>query len=207
VELEEGQPVTPKPAGSSQIGESSPVMPVAPAATPSNANQPGMDTSGGQASDQEPTSSQSYTWQASEYIFHEKSLGWYGVFWLAVAIICAALGFFQQWLSIAVVVAMALAVLVYSRKPPRTLNYRVDGHGVTIDETSTPYANYRSYSVLEEVGWHEVDLEPTKRFVPRLTLMCESDDVDTIDAILSQHLPRVDRDPDWIERASRYLRF
>lgn len=148
-----------------------------------------------------------YSWDASEYVFHEKSIGWYLLFWLVVAALCAALGFFQQWLSMAVIVAMALAIVVYTRKQPRTLHYTLDEHGVTIEGKAMAYSTFQSFSLSEEVAWHSADLEPTKRFVPRLTLMLESDDVDKIEKILSAHLPRVDREPDWVERASRYFRF
>jgi hypothetical protein len=148
-----------------------------------------------------------YSWQASEYIFHQKPLWWYGTLWLLAAGLCAGLAFFQQWLSIAVVVVMTGAVVVYSRKPPRTLNYRIDANGVTIEDKTLPHSQFKSFSVWEDVGWHEVDLEPNKRFAPRITLICESDDTDQIVALMTQHLPRQDRRPDWIERATRYLRF
>jgi hypothetical protein len=150
---------------------------------------------------------ESYTWQASEYIFHEKPLLWYGVFWLVIAVISGVLAFLRQWLSLVVVVAMSLAVVTYSRKQPRTLEYRIDDKGVTVDGRTLPHDQFRSFSVWEDVGWHEVDLEPTRRFVPRLTLICESEDVEHIVELMSQHLPRHDRHPDLIERATRYLRF
>jgi hypothetical protein len=176
-----------------------------------NSNQPNSNSPATQSVIEDRTEItepvQSYNWQASEYIFHEKPAAWYLVFWLLVAVTCGVLGFFQQWLSIAVVAAMSIAVLVYSRKPPRTLSYTIDNDGISIDGRVHSYDQFRSYSVLEEIGWHEIDLEPTRRFVPRLTLLCESDDVPVIEEALSQNLPRVDRDPDWIERATRYLRF
>ncbi len=150
---------------------------------------------------------QSYTWQASEYIFHEKSASWYLLLWVAVAIMCGGLAFFKQWLSIAVVIAMAFAVLIYSRKQPRTLSYTLDQRGISIDGKEQPYNAFRSFSILEEVAWHEIDLEPARRFVPRLTLLCESDDIPVIEEILSNHLPRADRELDWIERLAKYIRF
>ncbi len=151
--------------------------------------------------------SQSYGWEASEYIYHEKPAWWYIALWAVAAIICGVLAITQQWTGIAVVVVATLALLVYSKKPPQTLNYNLDDDGITIEGKPNSFDLYRSYSVYQEVGWHEVDLEAVKRFRPRLTLICESEDVDRIDDILSDHLPRVDRNPDWIERASRYLKF
>lgn len=155
----------------------------------------------------DPNLPQSYTWDASEYIYHEKPSFYYVGLWVATALIAAVLAFFQQWLSIAVVVVMALAVMVYSRKQPRTLSYQLDSSGVTIHGNTQPYAEFHSYSVMQDTAWYSVDLEPNKRFIPRLTLICENDDIETINQILGQHLPRVDRNPDWIESLTRYLRF
>ena len=149
----------------------------------------------------------SYSWDASEYIYHEKSAGWYLALWLIAAILCGILGFLQQWLSIAVVVVMAIAIMVYTRKHPRTLQYTLDSDGIIIEHKELPYTNFRSFSILQDMAWYSIDLEPAKRFVPRLTLICENDDVEKIEQILSSHLPRADRELDFIERASRYLRF
>lgn len=127
--------------------------------------------------------------------------------WLIAAVLCGILGFLQQWLSIAVVVVMAIAIMVYTRKHPRTLQYTLNADGIIIERKELPYTNFRSFSILQDMAWYSIDLEPAKRLVPRLTLICENDDVEKIEQILSSHLPRVDRELDFIERASRYLRF
>lgn len=160
-----------------------------------------------QTGETETAPHQSYTWEASEYIYHEKSAGWYAALWLIAAVLCGILGFLQQWLSIVVVVVMAIAIMVYTRKHPRTLQYTLDEDGIIIERKELPYTNFRSFSILQDMAWYSIDLEPAKRFVPRLTLICENDDVEKIEQILSSHLPRVDRELDFIERASRYLRF
>ncbi len=148
-----------------------------------------------------------YSWHASEYIFHSKPVTWYLALWVIVLVVCGGLVFLQQWLSIAVIVVMALAISVYTRKEPRELQYMLDSHGVTVDGKLIAYNLFHSFSVAQEMSWHEIDLEPTKRFVPRLTLICATADAGQIEQILAAHLPRQDRLPDWVERASRRLRF
>ncbi|HUC87369.1 MAG TPA: hypothetical protein VMR75_03575 [Candidatus Saccharimonadales bacterium] len=177
-----------------------------PPSTPQNAPQPEAQPVV-QDSTEIIDPSHSFTWEASEFVHHEKPAIWYIGLWLAVAIICGILGLLRQWVSIAVVIVMALAVLVYSRKEPRTLQYAVDDHGVSINGKLSPYAHFRSFNLQVEVGWQEIDLEPSQRFAPRLTLLADADNIDQIEAILTNHLPKVDRDPDLIERLSRYLKF
>lgn len=189
-------------------------IPVAPAANPAPApveaeiapapTDRGADP---QAGTEVIAPTPSFIWDASEYVFHEKPYAWYIALWIATAVLCGGLGLMRQWLSIVVVVVTALAVMVYSRKQPRTLTYALDEQGISIDGKVSSYHLFKSYSVHQEVSWQEIDLEPARRFAPRLTILCEIDHFDNIEAILSQHLPRVDRDHDWIEQLTRYIKF
>lgn len=149
----------------------------------------------------------SYSWQASEFIYHEKPAGWYAGLWAIAAALSLVLGLTGQWLAIGVVTVMALAIAVYSRKQPRTLDYTVDGHGVSVDGKLRPYRQFLSFSIHPDLSWASVDLEPAQRLTPRLTLLCGNDQLDRIEAILSDHLPKVQRAPDLTERLARYLKF
>lgn len=148
-----------------------------------------------------------FQWQASEYVQHHKGAGWYTGLVLIVVIMLGVAVYTQQWLSIAVFLVMAAAVVVYAHKPPRTLLYQLDSAGVTIEGKFYPYEQFRSFAVLQDIEWHAIDLEPTQRFMPRLTVIFDTDDLEGIVDHLSLHLPRADRQPDVVERLTRYLRF
>ena len=147
------------------------------------------------------------TWQASEYLHHAKSVGWYLALIGVLVILSAVAAWFHQWLAIAVFVAAFAAVMVYGGKAPRTLNYTLDSKGLTIEGKVYPFDQFRSFGVVDEVAWQSIDLEPTKRFMPRLTILAGADNKDQIIARLSAEMPRVDHTPDAVERATRYLRF
>ncbi len=148
-----------------------------------------------------------FSWQASEYVHHHKGKGWYLGLFVVVAVLSVVAGFIHQWLSIGVFVAMGAAIAVYAQKPPRVLTYDLDNHSVTIEGKTYPYKNFRSFGVISDIEWHTIDLEPTQRFMPRLTVLFGDEDFDAIVDHLSIHLPRTDRQPDVIERVTRYLRF
>lgn len=150
---------------------------------------------------------QSFSWQASEFIHHQKSAGWYMILGLITIVLVLAAVITRQWFSIAVFATMTAAVVVYASKEPRVLNYRLDNAGITIDGKPNPYSRFKSYSVLKEMGWHMIDLDPTQRFAPRVSIIFDSEDLDKITAILDTKMPRVDREPDWIERLTRSIRF
>jgi hypothetical protein len=148
-----------------------------------------------------------YGWQASEFVHHQKTIVWYvvvGVGVLVLSMIAAAL---HLWLEIGVFIVMGIAIMVYGSKPPRTLSYELNDKGVHVDEKVYAYEEFRSFGVVHDDAWHSIDLEPTKRLSPRLVLLFGDDDLDAILAHLERHLPREDRQPDLIERITRYVRF
>ena len=86
----------------------------------------------------------SFSWEASEFVHHDKPTIWYGSLILGIIVLCGIFVFLHQWLSIAVVILMALAIYMYSRKVPRTLQYALDEKGVSINGKISPYHNFKS---------------------------------------------------------------
>lgn len=148
-----------------------------------------------------------FSWQASEFVHHHKSPMWYaGLFGVVIVLVIIAV-LLQLYLEVALFLVMGVAVMVYARKPPRVMQYDLSSAGVQIDGKLYAFAEFRSFGVISEPEWHSIDLEPAKRFNPRLVLLFSQDDYDEIVGHLQRHLPRMDRQPDLIERVTRYLRF
>jgi hypothetical protein len=148
-----------------------------------------------------------FSWQASEYVHHHKGPGWYAVLLGIVAVLVAAAVLLHYWVEIVAFLAMGGAILVYARKPPRTLMYELTPSGITIEGKSYLFKEFRSFGVLPDTEWHTIDLEPARRLSPRLTLLFDNDDFDSIVGHLGLHLPRVDRKPGAVEWVSRFVRF
>jgi hypothetical protein len=148
-----------------------------------------------------------FQWQASEYVHHHKNSLWYfGV--VGVVIILSGLAYIlKSWFSIALFIVMGTAVIVYAKRPPRVLTYELSNDGLTIDGKLFPFKTFRSFSVVPDVTWHSIDLEPTQRFMPRMSVLFDETDFDAIVNHLLERLPRIDRNPDFVERITRFLRF
>ncbi|MBW3538166.1 hypothetical protein KY386_01585 [Candidatus Parcubacteria bacterium] len=169
--------------------------------------QPGESELQAEDSAEQAPAVESLSWQASEFLHHQKPASWYLLLFAAVAVLVVAAAVTKQWFSIAVFIAMAAALGVYAGKEPRVMSYRLDASGISIDNKHYPYSQFRSFAVFNDVAWHAIDLDPAQRFMPRLTVLFESKDLDQIIDILSQELPRADRDPDLVERLTRKLKF
>lgn len=148
-----------------------------------------------------------FSWQASEYVHHHKSILWYATVVLVVLVLCGIAAWLRLWLEVGVFLVMGAAVFVYASKPPRTLLYELSGEGVHIDDKLYPFSELRSFSVIEDPEWHSIDLEPAKRFSPRVVLLFDPKHYDEIIGHLERHLPREDRELDFIEKFTRKVRF
>jgi hypothetical protein len=148
-----------------------------------------------------------YSWQASEFVHHHKGAAWYLGLAGIILVPAAGLMFLHSWIELGALAVGAVALLVYARKPPRTLTYELTSEGIAIDGRSFPYANFRSFSVLPDAEWHSIELEPARRFQPPITVLFNSDDLDQVVGHLELHLPRDDRPPDLMDQLIRRLRF
>jgi hypothetical protein len=148
-----------------------------------------------------------FRWQASEFVHHNKSMMWYAILIFGVIVLISLSVLLHLWLEIGVFLVGGGAVIVYARKPPRTLLYELSNEGVIIDGKPHSYEEYRSFAVIPDVDWHSIDLEPVKRFSPRTALLFDTQDFEQIVGHLERHLPRQDRELEFIERLARYIRF
>lgn len=148
------------------------------------------------------------TWEASEYIHHSKSLGWYLILTAATLLLGSILYLLlRDILSLVVVAVMYLVVAVYASKEPRILRYSVSATGLSIGEKHFEYKQFRSFSVLEDTGVPSVAFAPTQRFMPSVSIFFAPDDADRIIAELTKFLPHEQTTPGPLDRAILKLRF
>ena len=154
------------------------------------------------------------SWQASEYIHHEKSSSWYfGL--IGSAILVGVLLFlltddvwsFGGITSYVVLIIMTAAVFVYAKRQPDTLQYKLDDTTLTIGARQFLLEDFRSFSVVQDGAVDSIVLSPLKRFMPPISLYYDRKDEDSIISILVNTLPHEESEPDFIDQLIRKLRF
>lgn len=130
-------------------------------------------------------------WSASEYISQEKDWIWYVFFGLIVAAFIAIDIFLLKEFTFSIlVVVMAFAVVVFSKRPPRTVNYTLTGNqGLYIDEKLYHFNDFRAFGILKDHGQHTIMLIPTKRFSPSVSVYFPEEVGEKIVDILGNRLP------------------
>ncbi len=157
--------------------------------------------------EESPESSGQVAWRASEFEYHHKKFGWYLMLALGVGALSAVAVLIKQWMTIAVLAVMGAALMVYANRKPRELDYSIDERGVSIGDKLYPFSQFESFSIIEDANSSMLDLDPVKRFAPRVSLALEDGHEEEVAKALAVHLPLIDREPDLIERVTRRLKF
>lgn len=148
------------------------------------------------------------TWEASEYINHQKSPTWYLALTGATLVLGAVLYLLLRdiW-SLVVLLVMYAAITVYARREPRVLRYSVSTEGVSIGERHFTYDQFKSFSVMQETGVPSISLDPTQRFMPAVSVYFAPEDGDKIVGQLAKFLPQEQKVSSAVDRAMTRLRF
>lgn len=150
----------------------------------------------------------SVSWEASEYIHHQKTAGWFLMLGLGTAVLGTVLYLvLKDIFSVVVLVLMAVTIGIFAARPPRTLRYRLSRHSLAIGEKEYPLGDFRSFSLAQEGAILSITFLPTKRFMVPVTVYFAPEDEEKILSVLEASLPHEERQPDVIDRWTSKLRF
>lgn len=146
-------------------------------------------------------------WQAHEYIHHEKSLLWFIVFGVIIASFLLIDLFFIRSITFGILVpVMAAALLVYSNRPPRVMDYTLSSKGIHINDFLHPFSEFRAFGVIRDGEEYSVMLLPTKRFRPGTTIYFPEEAGEAIVDMLGARLPMQELHLDAVDKLIRKLR-
>jgi hypothetical protein len=146
-------------------------------------------------------------WQANEYIHHEKNTMWFVVFAVAVLVLMAIAIFLMQSITFAILVpVMAAALLVYTHRPPRVLEYTLSRQGIHVNDHLYSFGEFKSFGVIRDGEEYSVMLIPTKRFKQGVTIYFPEESGEAIVDMLGARLPMQELHLDIVDKIIRKLR-
>ena len=148
------------------------------------------------------------TWEAQEYIHIDKSPLWFIIFgFVVLGLIAIDFFLLQSWTFSILVVVMTVAIIIYIRRPPRTLTYALSPQqGLYVGERLYHLEDYRAFGLIEDDGHHSIMLIPRKRFAPGVSVYFPEDAGERIVDILGQQLPMEKLKLDVVDIIVRKLR-
>lgn len=146
------------------------------------------------------------TWEAEEYIVRDKNTWWY-VGLVAVGLVFVGIAILTQaWTFLAVVILSVVALLVYTLRPPRVLNYVLDNQGLREGEKMYSYAEFKAFGILREGNHFAIVLTPRKRFSPRVTVYFPQSQGEAIVDTFGARLPMEEVKLDLLDKLIKFLR-
>ena len=148
------------------------------------------------------------TWTAQEYVHIDKSPIWFVLFVVIVlGFIAIDIFLLKSYTFSALVVVMAVAVVIYTRRPPRTLTYGLSARqGLYVGEKLYHFDEFKAFGLIPDGEHNSIMLIPTKRFAPGVSVYFPTEAGEQIVDILGQRLPMEDLKLDIIDIVVRKLR-
>ena len=148
------------------------------------------------------------TWTAQEYVHIDKSPIWFVLFVLIVlALIAVDIFVLKSYTFSALVVVIAVAVIIYTRRPPRTLTYALSAQqGLYVGERLYHFDEFKAFGLIKDGDHNSIMLIPRKRFSPGVSVYFPEEAGEQIVDTLGQRLPMENLKLDVIDVLVRKLR-
>lgn len=148
------------------------------------------------------------TWTAHEYVHIDKSPLWFvGFIFIVLALISIDVFLLKSYTFSALVIVMAVAVAIYTRRPPRELTYGLSiKQGLYVGERLYHFDDFKAFGLIKDGEHNSIMLIPTKRFAPGVSVYFPEQAGEQIVDILGQRLPMEDLKLDVIDIVVRKLR-
>jgi len=193
------QAVSPAP-----LPQPAPSQPTPPPVTPASTPLPDTEAT---EPEQPKASSEPLHWQANEYVHHEKSPVWFILFVLVAIVLIAIALFLIKSVTFAVLVpVMAAALLVYTRRPPRLIDYTLSPQGLHINDRLYSFAEFKGFGVIHDGSEYSVMLIPVKRFRPGVSVYFPEEAGETLVDMLGARLPMQELHLDVVDKVIHKLR-
>lgn len=151
---------------------------------------------------------QPISWQASEFVHHEKSMEWFlSLIGIATILLLVDVFLIKSWTFGALIVVMAISAIAVGRRPPRTLNYLVSPGGIQIDEKQFHFHDFRAFGVIQEGAFYSIRLIPVKRFMPTVNVYFPPEHGEEIVDMFGSILPMEKIESDFIDKLVEKIRF
>jgi hypothetical protein len=179
--------------------------------TPQAANSPVVTLTPDQPPVATPTASvapeEPLHWQGTEYVHHEKDAVWFVIFGVVVVILMAAAIFLvQSWTFGVLIPVMAIALIVYTRRPPRLIDYTLSPKGLYVNDHLYAFSEFKGFGVIRDGNEYSIMLIPTKRFRLGVSIYFPEDKGEVIVDMLGARLPMQEMKLDAFDRIIHKLR-
>lgn len=146
-------------------------------------------------------------WEAEEYIHEDKGVLWFAMFFVvAFGLIAVDIFLIKSYTFSILVAVMAVALFIYSRRPPQMIDYTLSGdHGLYVGNKLYRFEDFKAFGVVNDAGRNSIVFIPVKRFSPGVTVFIPAESGEAIVDILGARLPMEKIKPDFLDKVVKKL--
>lgn len=167
----------------------------------------GAPEAAGDRPESAPAARSEISWEASEFIHHEKDWRWFAVLLALAAVLAAVAVWAKQWSFAVLLAVMTLTTAYFANRRPRVLRYRIGPAGIDIEDRHYDFGSFSAFGVTSDASVYTIVLLPVKRFAPAMSIYFDPKDGEKIVDVLAAHLPMERVEPDIVDKLTRKLRF
>lgn len=208
-----GEVITPQPDTGATNPERTPVTSTPPTPTGSipevETKSSGFYRPDLSSSQPEPTQPEEViSWEADEYIAHDKNRNWYVIAILVSVLIGAVIYLLtRDVITTALAVIALVGLAAFSARPPRRQQFVVAPDGIQVGNMLYMFADFRSFAVIPEKTGSSLMFVSLKRFVPAINIYVPEEYEQSVIDMIASTLPMESHTPDAIERFMSRIRF
>lgn len=146
------------------------------------------------------------SWEAQEYVQHDKNVGWYVALIFAGLVLVLLSIWLQWWTFTALIILSVVTLMMYAMRPPRVLSYTLTNEGLKEGERLYKYEEFKSFGVLKDDKRFAVVLMPRKRFAVAVTVYFPEAEGEKIVDMFGMRLPMEEVKLDFLDEVVKKLR-
>jgi hypothetical protein len=131
----------------------------------------------------------SFTWRAPEFLYKNKTPLWYFTIFLVAFGVFLALLLAQNYPGVVVVGALFWYFMLKANDMPRTIDYKIDTHNITVDARRMSYGEIQSFSVDASNHTPVIILNLNYTLALPVTMIVKKDDLEDIVIFLNRYIP------------------
>ena len=149
-------------------------------------------------------------WQAPEFHYSEKDVSWYWTSAIIAIILLSASVWQKNFLFAVFIVIAEILILVWAGQKPRTIEFKLDEKGLTIDgKKFYPYSSIGAFSIDENAGgeWRELAFRFGHGMRPLLKVFVPGKRSEEIEKALAGVIQKTDFEDSFLDILQRLIGF
>ncbi|OGD69539.1 hypothetical protein A3I18_00810 [Candidatus Campbellbacteria bacterium RIFCSPLOWO2_02_FULL_35_11] len=143
----------------------------------------------------------SIKWQDWEFEYKHKSPDWFWALWIIAIGVSVFSVIKEGYLFAILILIMAFTASLQGVRKPKFIDFEIDETGVIIDKAKYPYKNLESFWIKDS----QLVIETKNHLMSHLIISLKETDEQEVEKILSEHLPKEEKEEPIFNKMAKYL--